>query len=321
MVDSKLKICILGANGHISKSLIYNFLKKTSCKLYLYTRNIENTKNFVQKELGYENFKNIFSYDNDGLDFFAGTSWDVIINGIGVGTNPKFYFDYFTFPEYFDNLVIDYLMEINQDCLYINFSSGAIYGNFDSAPAIEYTINPILVNYIDKKNYYSIARLYTETKHRSFDFLNIVDIRLFSYFSRFVDIKENYFIPEIIRHCKSKKIMKILSNNMLRDFLHPNDLFSVVLRCIDYFDKSFLNFVLDTWSLQSISKFEILEFFKNEYNLRFRLVDNSDFKNATGTKNYYFSENYHNASEIGYSPKYTSLQSIENESKYFFKEQ
>ena len=295
MINNKLKICILGANGHISKSLIYNFLKRTSCNLYLYTRSIDKTVNFVQKELKYEKFKNIFTYDEDGIELFSSIDWDVIINCIGVGTNPKYYFDYFTFPEYFDNLIVDYLMEINPDCLYVNFSSGAIYGNFNNSPATEYTINSILPNYIDEQKYYSITRLYTETKHRAFKFLNIVNLRLFSYFSRFIDIRENYFISEIIRHCKSKKILEVTSNNMFRDFLHPNDLFGAVLRCINHFGNSLINNAIDLWSLQPISKFEILEFFKNEYGLKFRIEERTNFETATGNKNYYFSENYYSA--------------------------
>jgi hypothetical protein len=46
-----LKIAILGANSHIAKGLINNFLSEKSNSLYLYTRSSGKCKNFLSSLL------------------------------------------------------------------------------------------------------------------------------------------------------------------------------------------------------------------------------------------------------------------------------
>ena len=190
MEKNKPKIAILGATGNIGKSLTYQFFKRKNFEiLYLFNRNSQKLSEFYDEELFLQtdlDYKTIFVKNNSewiDYEFLNDEEYDIIINCVGVGTNPENYSDYFTVNEYYDNLILNYLQEHKEtETLYISLSSGAIYGDLKNCYADKNTTNQIQVNSIEKENYYSIVRLYLESKHRSFKDLNIVDLRLFNFF-------------------------------------------------------------------------------------------------------------------------------------------
>jgi hypothetical protein len=80
--------------------------------------------------------------------------------------------------EKFDNLIIRYL-EKHPGTLYINLSSGAVYGKKIEKP-LEITSPSIIdINRLDSGDYYAIAKLNAEAKHRALSNFNIADIRVF----------------------------------------------------------------------------------------------------------------------------------------------
>lgn len=286
-------ILILGANSHISKGLIYNFYKNKKYTLYLFTTNIERLKNFLTEN----KIENVNIRTN--IDDLKNINMISLINCIGVGTENKLkgrYYKYFTIPEEYDNFCLDYIRK-NKKCVYINFSSGAIYKK----------LNP---SNIKSEDFYSITRYYLEAKHRSFKDLNIVDLRLFSYFSRFIDFNDKYFITEIIDCVLNNKKFITTKENIVRDYLHPEDLFNIILKCID---KKRINDFFDINSKKDISKKEILDYFINIYNLEVEYKKDINYKSATGNKVIYKSNNTKLKEILNYSPKYSSLECIKNE--------
>jgi nucleoside-diphosphate-sugar epimerase len=312
---SKAQISILGATSHISKGLIYNFLSRGMSHLHLFTTSPSETYHFI---------KNICSTHakrctiHAGYHEFASCSFDVVINCIGVGTQKKLCGDftkYFTVGEKYDNIVIEYLQNHSPEALYISFSSGAVYGRSYAKPVTEWTQNIIKVNHVAQEDYYSICKLNSEAKHRAFSHLKIVDLRLFSYFSRFIDISDGYFITDVIDSIKNNKVLVTDSSNFVRDYVHPDDLFAIILKCCEAEN---INGAYDVMSASPVEKWEILKYFSNTYGLKYRLSDSNNSTSPTGTKNVYYSE-FDKVSSLGYQPTLTSIDTIVQESKYLVK--
>lgn len=307
----KSKIAIFGSNSHIAKGLINNFFANEEFSLHLYTRSSDKVSSFLGA-IGKATGANRVIHE--GYKNFLKSSHDVVINCVGVGTMNKpgnNYSDYFTVTERYDNLIIEYLLK-NPDTLYISLGSGAVYGREFSAPVEKNTMNCIRVNHITPQDYYAISRLNAEAKHRAFKDLRIVDLRIFSYFSRFVDLTDSYFITDVMNCILNKKVLVTDNVNIVRDYVHPDDLFSIIRKCMD---AARINVAFDVTSAKPVEKREILDYFSSAYGLKYQISESLGHVSATGSKNIYCS-NYNNASAIGYKPAFSSMDTIKEESKY-----
>lgn len=306
------KIAILGSTSHIAKGLVNNFLQYGGFSLHLYTRSPDKVRGFLGA-IGKSPDKDCIIHE--GYRNFMKFFHDVIINCVGVGTLNKpgnKYSDYFMVTEKYDNLAIGYLCNSCPDTLYITFSSGAIYGREFSAPVEENTMNSIRVNHIAKEDYYAIARLNAEAKHRAFNGLRIVDLRIFSYFSRFIDLTDGYFITEVIDSILNMKVLATNNVNIVRDYVHPEDIYSIIRKCMD---AGKLNVAFDVISAKPVEKREILDYFSSVYALKYEISQSLSRVSTTGSKNIYYS-NYNNAVCIGYKPVFNSMDAIKEESKH-----
>ena len=216
----------------------------------------------------------------------------------------------FRLTERFDNLILDYLEE-SPDTLYINFSSGAVYGTEFNSFVSEKDLATIDVNNIDSSNFYRIAKINSEAKHRALKTFNIIDLRIFNFFSRFIELKSNYFISEVLSCIKQGKELKTGSVDMVRDYVHPLDLADLIEKCIE---KHFLNDAYDVYSRNPVRKFTILDYFSKEYGLKCIIKNDVNKSTLTGEKNIYYSKN-RKAEKLGYMPKFTSLNCIIKESE------
>ena len=308
----KTKIAIIGSSSHIAKGLISNFLQSGEFSLHLYTRHPDKVINFLNslREFGkgdcivYKNYR-----------YLGRHAYNAVINCVGVGTLNKLkgdYTKYFTVTEEYDDLIISYVRDSCPNALYISFSSGAVYGRGFHAPVNENTVNNIRVNHVAPEDYYGIIRLNSEAKHRSFKHLKIVDLRLFSYFSRYIDLTDGYFISEIMNCILKKKILTTDSVNIVRDYVHPKDLYSIVRKCLN---ANRINTVFDVTSSKPVTKKDILDYFSSEYGLKYKIGRGLSHISATGAKNNYYSK-YTNAKKIGYKPLFSSVDTIKQESKH-----
>jgi nucleoside-diphosphate-sugar epimerase len=307
-----MNIVIMGATSHIAKGLIDRFLHRGSDHLYLFARSADNIKSFLEGigRSGDGNYTICADYQA-----FSSFSYDVIINCIGVETRNKHNCDftrYFTVTEEFDGLAIAYLQKRNPDALYISFSSGAVYGGGFSTPAEEGSANHIHVNRVVPEDYYGIVRINAEAKHRAHRDLGIVDLRIFSYFSRYINLTDGYFITDVMEAILKEKVLATDGNNIVRDYLHPDDLFSMIVQCIK---AGKINQAFDVTSISPVSKQEILDFFTSEYGLKFESRCRSENASATGAKSNYYSTST-GAAGIGYMPRYSSMDSLKHEARY-----
>jgi len=301
------KIAILGATGHLAKGLIYNFSQIDTNNIFLFARSLERLENF----LAHVNFNHYFHKYN--LNEFNNYNFDVIINCVGLGTPLKVKEagnEVFRLTETFDNMILQYLLN-HPNTIYINFSSGAVYGASFITPVDELALAKWNINRISESDYYGIAKLNSEAKHRAMKSFNIVDLRIFGYFSRFIDLSAKYLLCEIISCIKSGADFATDQKNIMRDYIHPKDLFLLIENCVA---KKNINDAFDAYSLKPVKKFEILDYFKTECGLKYSIRDNVDVSSITGEKDAYYSNNKR-AQEVGYSPNFSSLDCIIEEAR------
>jgi nucleoside-diphosphate-sugar epimerase len=307
-----MNIVIMGATSHISKGLIDRFLHSGDDHLYLFARSADQIKQFLDGSGRPDNAHLTICTDYQAFTLF---SYDVIINCVGVGTRNKHNFDftrYFSVTEEFDGLGIGYLQDRNPGALYISFSSGAVYGRGFSTPPEEGSVNSLQVNHIVPEDYYGIVRINAEAKHRAHRHLRIIDLRIFSYFSRYINLTDGYFITDVMQAILNKKVLVTDSTNIVRDYLHPDDLFGIIIKCIH---AGKINQAIDVNSLRPVAKQEILDYFSLDYGLKYERRDRSENASATGAKyNYYSTCN--RASLVGYVPRFSSMDTLKNEARY-----
>lgn len=301
------KIVILGANGHIGRNLVWYFSQENQNNLFLFSRNESKLKNEMKSFC--KNNASVCTYDS-----FHNYDYDAIINCIGISDPQKIQKEgasIMQITEYHDNQIIEYLKK-HKNAIYVNMSSGSVYGHKFINPVSDSTQCELNLNTPNQGLFYSVAKLYFEVKHRSLADLNIVDLRIFGFFSRFIDITTKFFISELVFAIKNKEKFQTTGDNFFRDYIHPSDLFSLVKKCIN---KTQLNSAFDVFSKAPISKFEIIDSLSKIYNLKYEISKDETFYSPTDIKQNYYSVS-RKAEMLGFSPQYSSLETIIDEIKH-----
>ena len=233
-------------------------------------------------------------YNVHDYGVFSGYKYDAIINCVGFG-NPasveKAGVELLTVTEKYDNMCIDYLKE-HPSTKYVYISSGVVN------------------NKLNPKNLYQLSKVYTEAKHRALPNLNIIDIRLFSFFTRFSNLDDSFFMSQLVKSIIDKSDFVTDESIMWRDYINPKDLYALIKLSLEE-DK--INGWFNTFSLKPIEKFEILEYFQSKYNLRVKFVDkHAGF--SSSNDNMYYAKGVDGV-HPKYKPTYTSLDTIKEESE------
>ena len=126
-------------------------------------------------------------------------------------------------------------------------------------------------------------------------------------------MSDGYFITEVINSLLNEKVLVTNDTNIVRDYVHPDDLFSAIRKCI--IESGKINAAFDVASAKPVTKREILDYFSSQYDLKYEMNQSLGYDSATGAKNIYCS-NYNKAQEIGYQPKFSSLETIKEEAEY-----
>lgn len=291
----KTKVSILGATGHIGCNLVYLLEKIQLYELYCYVRDISKIKRFIENN-------NINNVNICNIDEFGNDKHEIIINCIGIGLgNIK---ELFSLTEKYDNIIINCLKKENGK-KYINFSSGAVYGNKFENPVNKQTISFIEPNNLNINNHTTIIKLNSELKHRLHTNLNIIDLRLFAYFSRFIDFESKYFMAQLANSLIQKKDFVTDTTNFVRDYINPYDLESVISYLIH---SNTTNSALDLYSKSPIDKIGILNIAKERFDLKVMFTDKISNVYFSGNKNNYYSEQ--KIPEINNLLRYTSKETI-----------
>jgi nucleoside-diphosphate-sugar epimerase len=301
-----MKIAILGATSQIAQDLILSFSMNKDYDFLLFGRNVKLLKKWTNGENLNEKCR-VHEYS----DFDNHQKYDAIINFVGIGDPAKAQkmgSDIFKITERYDNMVLEYLKQ-HKKTKYIFLSSGAVYGGNYQEPVNENTVAMVDINNLNITDWYAIAKLYAEAKHRSLSDLSIVDIRVFNYFSHTQDMDARFLITDIVRAIKNQEVFKTSADNIVRDFITPPDFYNLIQAVIDFKP---INTVLDCYTKSSVSKFDLLSELEDKFGLSYDIDIDIDIVNATGIKKYYYST-CKTAENIGYIPCNTSISGLTNE--------
>jgi len=304
-----MKIAILGATSQIAKDLIEAFAKKTDYECTLFARNPSIVIEWLKK-VNIQQLYQALDYSYFNTDHH----YDVILNFVGVG-NPaqaqEMGSKIFDVTYKYDMMALDYL-KVHSETKYIFLSSGAVYGGNFEQPVTSESVAVIPINNLNVTDWYAIAKLYAEARHRALPELSIVDIRVFNYFSHTQDMNARYFITDIVRAIRDNTILISSVDYIVRDFLHPSDFYQLIYVLIFW---GGANTAIDCYSLMPIDKPRLLAAMKEMFELRYEVTETFDSVGATGHKPYYYSLNTH-AAYFGYKPTLTSLEGLTREIKF-----
>jgi hypothetical protein len=279
-----MNIALLGVTGHVARNLEAFFKEKN--KIYRFSR--EPIDDAMPANSIYADKYFIHPYSD--LQYY---DFDVIINCVGFG-NPadveKAGIEILSVTNQYDDMCLQYL-EYYPETKYVYISSG------------------VASNPLDTKNLYQLSKVYTEAKHRAMPDFNIIDIRLYSFFTRYSNLNASFFMSQLVKAVRDKTEFVTDESIMWRDYINPYDLYNLVQTCLN--QKKFNGYV-ETYSLSPIEKFEILEYFKDTYNVRIKYLEHHEGFSSANDPCYYSKGK---SSIRGFKPKYDSLSTIIEETE------
>lgn len=297
-----MKIAILGATSQIAKDLIVSFSATADKHLHLFARRPDE----VTKWLAFVNLSG--RYPVDDFSEFSKHEFDAVINFVGVG-NPAQALAMgnaiYEITLRFDEMVLDYLQS-RSNCRYLFLSSGAAYGSSFNEPADRNTPAIVSINNLAPHEWYGVAKLHAECRHRSYSEFAIIDIRVFNYFSQTQDISARFLISDILRAVRDNTVLMTSPDFIVRDYLHSSDFYKLVNALLS---TPATNAAIDCYSRAPVNKPDLLIAMKEKFGLKFEVTEASISVNATGGKPHYYSLNKR-AAEFGYQPGLTSLEGI-----------
>lgn len=294
-----MKIVIMGASSQIARDLIVSFSDEHF--LELFSRDPSATSRWMVER----NLQKFFSRPYSDWQSLSNNA-DVIINFVGAG-NPErikqMGSNIFQVTETFDRMALDYLVE-NRDCQYIFISSGAVFGDNFSTPADNTKCAVFPINNILPQHYYGLAKLAAETRHRVTPG-NIIDVRIFNYFSHTTDLRNRFMINDMIRAVKEGTVFHADKTPIVRDYVGSLDFYQM----INILLKRNVNVAIDCYSRQPVTKDKLLEMMSQRYGMKYEISHTPVGLPATGVKENYYSTNTE-AYTLGYRPTLSSLETI-----------
>ena len=298
-----MRIAILGATSQIARDVILTFSRKNAFDLALFGRCPVAIDQWLST-VGLSD-RHVSA---DFASFNINEYFDAIINFVGSGNPAQTAMmgeSIFDATLKFDELALKYLHQHPQ-CRYIFLSSGAAYGSSFDKPADQNTRAIVPINHLQPQDWYAVAKLYAECRHRALPHLHIIDTRIFNYFSHTQDIAARFFITDIIRAIQSGETLLSSPDNIVRDYLGPADFHQLIERILA---APPTNDVVDCYTLQPVDKLTLLAKMQERFGLNYEIRNSPAGVNATGAKMNYFSVNKR-AAQFGYMPSTSSLEGV-----------
>jgi nucleoside-diphosphate-sugar epimerase len=297
-------LAFLGANSHIARDLIRAMVVEGRHRLLLYVRDVPAMQAWLI-ECGLTRQATVYGYDR-----YDDQPHDAVLNFVGVG-NPvqllslgKTIFDV---TLKYDELALTGLRRV-PGRRYLFLSSGAVYGDVYHQPVSADSSAVFALNSSTPHNWYAVSKLHAEVRHRASPEAQIIDLRVFNYFSRTQDLSARFFITDLVRAIHKGENVRVSSDFIMRDFIHPTD-FHQMVECL--LAAPPINSAVDCYSASPVAKSTLLDALQERFGLIYEVSDCTDsvVVNVTGAKPHYYSLN-RKAESYGYVPTYTSLAGV-----------
>jgi len=297
-------LAILGANSQIARDLIRSMAEAGRRGLLLYVRDVQATCGWLSSQ-GLAHAASVFHHDA-----YDELPHDAVLNFVGVGDPRRaaaMGTSIFEVTQRFDDMALAGLVR-NPGRRYVFLSSGAVYGNAFDDPVAEDSNARLPINAIGPQDWYAMAKLHAEIRHRARPDAGIIDLRVFNYFSRTQDLAARFLVTDLIRAIREGAVLRVSADRIVRDFLHPEDFHQLVERVLT---AASANTALDCYSVAPVDKPTLLQAMVERFGLRYELAPASESVtvNATGAKPCYFSLD-RRAQAFGYVPAYSSLDGV-----------
>jgi len=292
------RIAILGATGHIGTALSHHYAG-CDVTLDLYSRSPERT---AARVAAWKPRARINHLSLSSLDFSAA---DIVINALGAGEPRRLQAlgtEILTLTLRWEEIIARAL-DGNPSALYVFLSSGAIYGRLVEGPAKLDSKTSFYVNNIPPEDAYKLAKFVAEVGHRARPFRRTIDIRLFGFVSRFLDLNGGYFLSELFSALVQGRIFNTAAEDMMRDYVGTEELAALIACCALH---STINLALDIYSSHPVHKFELLKQLER-LGLRWKV----DASIAPHPERVSYASNYDFAKTFGYSPKRSAADIVE----------
>jgi len=302
-MSERRSIGILGATGHVGKVLAAGL--SADHDVTLYARRPEVASAFVEARG--------IRAAVEPLDSLGEARHQALVNCIGIGdpasvsANPALVYEVTCRA---DGLLLGYT-DANPECRLVSFSSGAAYCSEFVVPAHDRTAVSLEAGALRPDQHYGLAKLASEGRHRALSDVAIIDVRLFSLFSRHIYLSAGFLVNEVLRCILDGTTLVTGPVDHIRDYVAPADLCSLVKACIECEP---VNEAVDVYSAAPVGKFELLEAFRERFDLAYTIDDSRSAAGATGSKPAYYSLS-RQAATLGYAPTKTSLETLVEESE------
>jgi nucleoside-diphosphate-sugar epimerase len=285
-------IAILGATGYLGRS-IGRLLAGEGHPLTLFARN-PNRLSGDDWPVGVE---------LRDLAAFNAAEFDLVINAIGAGDPARvgaLGSDILDITAFWDQRVLD---SMGPRTRYVFLSSGAVYGTQFDRPVDADSAISLPVNFMDRVPPYSMAKLQAEMRHRQARSRAILDLRIFGYADASLDLDGSFFLAELARAIRDRKVFVTSSEDMVRDYAGARELRAL----IGGWERAGApNCPLDLYTMAPAGKHELLKLFERRYGLQIEYVPQAG-SSPTGAKRFYAST-YRAAAEFGFRPERDTAQ-------------
>lgn len=298
VTERSRSVAILGATGHVGRVLAAGLANRFA--LTLYARRPHEARRHRDLLPARANVA------VGALEELFRTEHDAVVCCIGIGDPAVAVADparVHATTLYADELLLRYLRAYPATVI-VNLSSGAAYLSDFSRPAGAGAPCSVVPGSLRPADHYGIAKLASEARHRALSESAIIDLRLFSLFSRFADPATRYLMSDVVRALRAGNTLETSPDDIERDYVAPIDLCSLVAACVESGRR---NDAFDVYSCGPTGKFELLECLGAEFGLRYRTTGEP----SPGRKAYYSLDR--SAASLGYTPTKSSLETVVEE--------
>lgn len=300
-------IALLGAGSHLGKGLISEFARlrfDDFDRMSLYARDPDAVSLWIRSKLKLE--KQVYP-----TNLFGAEQFGIVINAIGVSDTNQIIDSgsrAFEINRQYDERVMMYL-ESFPTSKYIFISSGAVYGGEFQDPATNQSLARVNLNAPSQMDWYGLAKLSSEIRHRSKPNFAIVDVRVYGYMSPWLPLDKPFFLADIAKSLIQNIPLQTDRRNFWRDYIGPSELAGVIFAVIDSPPR---NTSIDVYSSAPILKTEMLDMLTRQF---FLMIDfDSDLTiNSVATYKFNYFTKDKRAADFGFSPKRTSERVIMEE--------